>query len=179
MPCQSHHNSGVTLVELLVAMLIGVGLLVLALPSYGGWIADYRLMNHARVLAGNMYIARSEAIKRGYRVDLCKSADLVQCGGSGWDRGWIIYVDENADGQVDRDEAVLAREPGTRESISVVPNTPLKNYVSYTDLGVARMGSGALQMGTFVLCRSGRREVHVVLAHSGRVRIEKSSKICI
>ncbi len=178
MPQLQRSCAGVTLLELLVVLAIAAVLAALALPSYGDWIADYRLMNHARALAGHMSIARAEAIKRGYRVDLCKSADLVQCGGPGWDRGWIVYVDANLDGQIDPDEPVLRREPAMRDAVSVNANAPLRNYVSYTDLGVARMGNGALQMGTFTLCRTGRREVHVVLAHSGRVRIEKMAKVC-
>ncbi len=172
------HATGFTLLELLISLTLASLLAMLALPAYADWIADYRLMNQARALAGSMYIARSEAIKRGYRVDLCRSSDLVQCGGPGWDQGWLMYVDENKDGQVDPGEAVLRREPGTRERVTITPNTPLKDYVSYTSLGVARMNSGALQMGTFVLCLSGRPEVHVVLANSGRARIEKMPAIC-
>jgi len=178
MPPLARRGAGVTLLELLIALTIGALLVMLALPAYGDWIADYRLMNHARALSGSMYAARSEAIKRGYRVDLCKSADLVQCGGTGWNQGWIMYVDQNLDGRVDPGEPVLRREPGSRDGVTVAANTPLRDYVSYTDLGVARMMSGALQMGTFTVCLRGRHEVEVVLAHSGRVRIQKTSTIC-
>lgn len=178
MPSSVRSAAGVTLLELMIALSIGALLIVLAMPAYGDWIADYRLMNHARALAGSMYVARSEAIKRGYRVDLCKSADLVQCGGTGWNRGWLVYVDANLDGQVDPGEPVLRREPAARDGVTVAANTPLRDYVSYTDLGVARMMSGALQMGTFTVCLSGRPEVEVVLANSGRVRIQKMPTIC-
>ena len=89
-----------------------------------------------------------------------------------------MYVDENVDGQVNPGETVLRREPAARDGVTVSANTPLRNYVSYTDLGVARMMSGALQMGTFTVCLSGRHEVQVVLANSGRVRIEKMPTIC-
>lgn len=178
MPSSARRGAGVTLLELLIALTIGALLIMLAMPAYGDWIADYRLMNHARALAGSMYMARSEAIKRGYRVDLCQSADLVQCGGTGWNRGWLVYVDANLDGQVDPGEPVLRREPGPRDGVTVAANTPLRDYVSYTDLGVARMMSGALQMGTFTVCLTGRPEVEVVLANSGRVRIQKMANIC-
>ena len=50
--------------------------------------------------------------------------------------------------------------------------------MSYTSLGSARMLTGALQMGTFTLCRHGQREMHVVLANSGRVRTERTSTVC-
>jgi type IV fimbrial biogenesis protein FimT len=57
-------------------------------------------------------------------------------------------------------------------------NRPLDGYVSYTSLGQARMLNGALQMGTFTVCRSGQQALHVVLAGSGRVRIEKPGERC-
>jgi hypothetical protein len=45
-------------------------------------------------------------------------------------------------------------------------------------MGHARMLNGALQMGTFTVCRHGRKAIDVVLAHSGRVRIARTSAIC-
>ena len=48
--------------------------------------------------------------------------------------------------------------------------------MSYTSLGHARMLNGALQMGTFTVCRSGQRALHVVLANSGRVRTERTGR---
>ncbi len=57
-------------------------------------------------------------------------------------------------------------------------NRPVDDYVSYTSLGQARMLNGALQMGTFVVCRRGQRALHVVLANTGRVRIEKTTDRC-
>jgi type IV fimbrial biogenesis protein FimT len=57
-------------------------------------------------------------------------------------------------------------------------NRPLAEYVSYTGIGHARMLNGALQMGTFTVCRSGHRALDVVLAGSGRVRVDKTGRRC-
>jgi len=40
------------------------------------------------------------------------------------------------------------------------------------------MLNGALQMGTFTVCKPGRRAVEVVLVASGRVRIDRIKTIC-
>ena len=170
--------AGWTLVELMIVLTIAALLLLIAVPSYFTWLAEYQLLNHARLLAGSMNVARSEAIKRGYRVNLCRSSDQRTCGGSGWQSGWLVYVDENRDGDIDVDEPVLHAEPPPTANITVTANAPLRNYVSYTPLGSARLLNGALQMGTFSLCRPGTRELHVVLANSGRVRIEKTPAPC-
>lgn len=169
---------GFTLVELLVALAIAAALMLLAIPVYEGWIADQRLMNHARLLAGSMNIARSEAIKRGHRVNLCKSGDGVQCAsGGGWDQGFIMHDDPDRSGDVDGADAVIRAEPRA-EGIRISANRPLAHYVSYTAFGQARLLSGALQMGTFTLCKSGRRAVEVVLVASGRVRIDRIKSVC-
>jgi len=170
---------GWTLVELLLALAIGAALIALALPSYSAWIADQKLTNQARALATGMSVARSEAIKRGFRVNLCKSSDRRTCATAGsWHDGFLIFVDENRDGNVDAGEPVLHIEGPAAEGIRVSANAPIDDYVSYTSLGHARMLSGALQMGTMRLCLRGRTELLVVLANSGRVRIERTTAVC-
>jgi type IV fimbrial biogenesis protein FimT len=171
---------GFSLIEFLIAAVI-VGLLVLAAgPSYRNWIAAQELANHAHFLAGTMNLARSEAIKTGYRVNLCKSSDRQQCAddGSGWELGWILYVDENQDGEIGAGEAVIRTEGPPSNGITVRGNRPVSDYVSYTSLGHARMLSGALQMGTFVVCKSGQDALQVVLANSGRARVQPTAQRC-
>lgn len=169
---------GFTLAELLVGVALGALLLAMALPGYRAWIADEQLMNHARLLAGSMQLARSEAIKRGHRVNLCKSADGVQCADAGrWDQGFILHGDIDRTGEVDGTDAIIRFEPAPVD-IRVSANRPLQDYVSYTSFGHARMLSGALQMGTFTVCKPGRRAVEVVLVATGRVRIDRTKAVC-
>jgi type IV fimbrial biogenesis protein FimT len=188
MPSQGDANSGpeqgscqgFSLIELLIAVAI-VGLLVLAAgPSYRNWIAAQELANHAHFLAGTLNLARSEAIKTGYRVNLCKSSDRQQCAddGSGWELGWILYIDENQDGEISAGETVLRTEGPPGNGITVRGNRPVGDYVSYTSLGHARMLSGALQMGTFVVCKPGQDALQVVLANSGRARVQPTGQRC-
>lgn len=171
-------HRGFTLIEILVTLALGGLLVMLSVPVYHGWIADQRVMNHARLLAGTMNIARTEAIKRGHRVNLCKSGDGLQCAtGGGWDQGFLMHDDPDASGSVDGADTVIRAEPRAQD-IRVSANRPLADYVSYNALGQARMRSGALQMGTFTVCKSGRRAVEVVLVATGRVRIERIKDIC-
>ena len=171
--------AGFTLVELLVVLAIGSLLLAIAAPAYGDWIASYQLRNHAEQLASSMQLARAEAIKRGARVNLCPAADSRRCAeAAGWSAGWLVYVDANRDGRVDADEPVLRVEHATAPGIRVQANRPLEAYVSFTALGTARLLGGGLQMGTFTVCRPGQNALRVVLANSGRVRLEKTTDRC-
>lgn len=170
---------GFGLVELLVALFVAVLLLLFALPAYNDWIATTEMMNEAQHLANSMNRARAEAINSGFRVNLCQTGGGRQCLPAGtWEGGWILFVDNNHNGEVDDDEKLLWTEEAAAPGVTLSANGPLKHYVSYTSMGHARMLNGALQMGTFTVCRHGRKAIDVVLAHSGRVRIARTSAIC-
>ena len=171
--------SGITLIELAIALAIAGLLVGIAVPNYGDWIAEYQMMNFARDLAGNMNTARSEAIKRGIRVNVCKSANRRQCASGGdWAQGFVVHVDVDHDGQIDAGESALKVGEAAPPRITASGNRPIADYVSYTSMGTARLLNGGLQMGTLTVCRSGQKAVDIVLAHSGRARIQKTATMC-
>jgi type IV fimbrial biogenesis protein FimT len=173
------HHTGFSLIELLMALVILGVLFATVPPAYRDWIAAQQLANHAHFVADTLDRARSEAIKHGYRVSLCKTQDGRQCTDrGGWESGWLMYVDENHDGEIDPDEIVLHRERPAPDGITMHGNRPVADYVSYTSLGHARLLNGALQMGTFVVCKPGQNALKVVLANSGRARIDKTHEQC-
>src|SRR5581483_8538084 len=96
----------------------------------------------------------------------------------GWEGGWLMFIDDNHNGDVDSEEAILRVDPPADFGITVHGNHPVDNYISYTSLGHARLINGALQMGTLVVCKSGQNALNVVLANSGRVRIDKTHDRC-
>lgn len=170
---------GFSLIELLVAVVVTGVLLGLAVPIYRDWIATTEMMNEAQHLANSMNRARAEAINGGFRVNLCQTAGGRQCVDAGtWEGGWMLFIDNNRNGEVDDGEKVLWIEEKATPGITLAANGPLKHYVSYTSLGHARLLNGALQMGTFTVCRRGFNAIDVVLAQSGRVRIAKTNAIC-
>ncbi|MFO1412492.1 MAG: GspH/FimT family pseudopilin [Burkholderiales bacterium] len=170
---------GLTLLDLLVALAIGGLLVALGVPGYRAWIADLELRDRVEALVAGMNFARAEAIKRGQRVNLCPTRDGAHCADDGrWEAGWLLFADANHDGDRDDDEAIVRREGPAHAGITVRGNRPVAHYVSYTAQGQARMANGALQMGTFTICRHGAHAVDVILANGGRVRVDRTRTAC-
>lgn len=170
---------GLTLLDLLVSLAIAALLVGVGLPGYRAWIAEMELRDRVEALVEAMSHARAEAIKRGVRVNLCPTHDGAHCAADGhWESGWLLFADANHDGDRDDDEAVVRHEGPAHPGITVRGNRPVNQYVSYTPFGQTRMVNGALQMGTFTVCRPGAKAVDVVLANGGRVRVDRTRTAC-
>lgn len=176
---QSRAYRAFTLVEMLVGLAVAAILLRLVEPAFAEWILSIRVMQEAQHLANGMNLARSEAIKRGLRVNLCKSADGRQCTpGSAWHGGWIIHADPEAAGQIVAPSDLVRAWGPVQPGVTVSANRPLADYVSYTAYGHARMLNGALQIGTLTVCAHNQKAVDVVLSAGGRARIARTPSIC-
>jgi hypothetical protein len=84
--------------------------------------------------------ARTDAIRSGHRVSLCKSGDQQQCADTGtWEGGFVVFVDVNQNGRIDEGEPVLGIDGHAPRGITIAANRPLDDYVSYMSVGHARM----------------------------------------
>ena len=172
-------SGGFTLVELMMALALAAILLASAAPNWGAFLATSEIRERSVALTRALGVARSEAIKRGTRVDLCPSTDRLRCAVSAtWEAGWLMFVNEGNAAQPASDAAILSRESPAPTGISIAANRPVGDYISFTSLGHARRHDGALQMGTFTICRRGQDARKVVLANSGRVRIDVTQEAC-
>lgn len=178
-PIRRRVPRGATLAELVIGLGIASSLIGLYGVTVQSWLPRYYQRNHAAALVQAMYLARGEAIKRGYRVNLCPTLDRVTCDPGGrWERGWMIFADANRNGERDGDEAIVRVEGDPGHRITVRGNRPVAQYVSYTPYGHTRLASGALQMGTFTVCLPGQGVIEVVLANGGRPRLQEMAARC-
>jgi type IV fimbrial biogenesis protein FimT len=88
---------GFTIVELMVALVIAAILLMMAVPSYQGFIKRSNVENLQNRMATAIMTARSEATARNGATTLCASADGESCGGV-WNNGWIVFLDNGGGG---------------------------------------------------------------------------------
>ncbi len=170
----SHPCGGLTLLELLVALAIAGILLSAGVPGWGAWIAEQQVGDRADALLHALDFARSEAIKRGSRVDVCPGTAGCPGAAMPWEDGWTIVPHGGAGPPA----PPIARERAAPPGVTIRGNRPVADYVSYTGLGYARRTDGALQMGSFTVCRPGHKARKVILANSGRARIERTTEAC-
>ncbi|MGS0896263.1 GspH/FimT family pseudopilin [Burkholderia stagnalis] len=103
---------GFTLVELMVAIALAVGLGLYAAPAFDQWRMRERVDARSRALLGALSFARAEATRLGTRVTLCRAGADGACLRSGepcdpaaWSCDWMVS------GQFDGQSRVLRRYP--------------------------------------------------------------------
>lgn len=166
---------GFTLVELLVVLAIAAILVTIAVPGYAFLVNSGRLTSATNDLLLALHMARSEAIKRGTRVTLCKTSNpdaaTPACDPAAeWEQGWLLFADRGVTGTIDPDDTVLAVHEGIAgwADISAV-NFNL--YVSYLPTGTSR-GSNGLGNDTMKICVAGERR-DIIVNTVGRPRVAK------
>lgn len=167
------NQKGFTLPEVIATMAIAGILLAVAVPNFRELIRENRLASQANSLVSAINLTRSEAIKRGTRVTLCKSNDGTQCSGIGtYEQGWIIFSDANNPvGRVDNNDKIVRIFTKLPNTMTLIGNGNIDSYISYTADGVARFANNAFQAGTLQLCQENHGR-NIILSAGGRVRVE-------
>jgi type IV fimbrial biogenesis protein FimT len=101
---------GLTLVEIAGVVAITTAVLTILIPSLRLLLAGAQRTALLSELTGALLYARREAVERSLTVSICPSDDGSQCAAGpspDWSRGWLLFVDENADRVRDADEMLL------------------------------------------------------------------------
>jgi len=97
MPLPPPH--GFTLIEAMLATATLAILGCLAVPVFSDLLYDSARAASVNTFVHTIFLARSEAMKRGSTVTLCSSSDGTACGppGADWSAGWIAFVNQDRD----------------------------------------------------------------------------------
>lgn len=159
-------NSGFTLIELLVTVVILSILLTVGIPSFSRLIINNSVNADRDTLFNALVYARTEAIKRGRKISICKSKNLTTCDNTAaWGNGWIVFEDTNGNGAL-LNETILRVQEALKRDISVSFNGG--NFVTFDGLGKAPGTSG-----TFTLNHSSGNTAYkrtITLSTTGRAR---------
>ena len=171
-------RTGYTLIELMVTIIIAGILLGIAIPNFTSIISSNRLTTYANELVTSLNFARSEAIKRGLRITLCKSTNGNGCNAiNDWSQGWIIFTDKNNNADYDSSSETLLRvQANSVSAVTMVGNSNVVNYISYVGTGQSKLISGAFQAGTIKVCddRTGNVGINIVINSVARIAIQRN-----
>jgi prepilin-type N-terminal cleavage/methylation domain-containing protein len=152
---------GVTLVELLVAMLIMAILLTLAVPMFSDMIDRYRLKGAAESVYEDLQYARAEAIKTSGSVYVAFQTGSNWC--YGLKSGATCNCNTANDCALGGVEKVVSHTGFT--GISLTTN------FSSNDTGFEPVRGTSLDNGTITVTALNGKTVEVIVSTLGRVRI--------
>jgi type IV fimbrial biogenesis protein FimT len=160
-------QSAFTLIETLISFSILAILLAITLPLTQNFI----LHTQDEILQGQLIQAvkqaKSEAQARHALVGLCKSANQTSCSGE-WNQGQLIFLDENADGDVHNSEQILA----VLQTASQHGKIYWRSFPGYRDyLSFLPTGLMSSDNGTFWHCHETSPIWAIIINKAGRIRI--------
>lgn len=176
----AHQLHGLTLIELMVTLTIMVIALGIGVPSMASFINNSRAATASNEFMAHLNLTRSEAIKRGANITLCKTADpsasAPTCSTSAsWSTGWLIFVDGNTLGTLDGTGAsadtLLRVRQSSASNIDITANTNVANRVTYQMNG-RLLG---VNNGTFTI-KVKDLERQLIISNTGRVRVCNPAK---
>lgn len=171
------YSRGFTLVEAVISLAITAILLGMAVPGFIDLIRTNRLTSQMNLFVAAINYARTEAVVRKKRVFICvRSGD--DCGtGIEWEKGWLVFVDENDNARLDKDEQIQRFLP-LDKGYSLRPNVNA-SALAFLPSGHVRRGTGGLPLMTFRLCAPDaaggdlrERSREIVINATGRMRLQ-------
>lgn len=164
-------NSGFTLVELMVTVMVAAILISIGTPAFKRFIQNGRVTQVTNELISAIHVARSEAVRRNSTACVCSSdtagAPVPACSGGGqWESGWVAFLDTNGnciiDGAQDTlvkawDGADLASQITVRLDAGNASIGPA-NSIQFNTRGEPRQNNIS-QQGTYSICDDRGLEV--------------------
>lgn len=162
------NEKGFTLIELLTAMGVATILIAVAIPGMQAFQQNSRQSSSATDLVNGMRIARNTAITTNTRVTICATSSGTSCENTSWDKGWIAFVDQDADRTLDNNETII-RSGSSVEGITI-SSGQFSSLLVYRPNGRAMFTNVAQNSGQFMICDERGT------AHAKGIRIDLSGR---
>lgn len=172
-----HRTScGFTLVEFIMVLVIAAMLAVMSVPM-SHMLESNRASEVAYEFMATLNFARSEAIKRGNRITVCRTMAGNRCDEIAdinkqkvWDAGWMVFSDINGNGQFNTGQDEILRVHGA------LPNGYTLRSNSRVRVTYKATGISPGFMDSWTVCAPGSGMAKgIIIAYSGRVRFARDT----
>ena len=138
-------EGGFTLVELIVALVVVAMTITIGIPALTAAIKNNRLTSEYNHFLTHIQLARSEALKRGRTVSLCRSNNGTTCSGTRgiYERGWLLYVDTaggNSDYVAGEGDILIKIGNPAATGTTIRGNGTAGNWLSFNSIGMLDEG---------------------------------------
>lgn len=184
MKCVSHSvafraRSGWTVVEILIGLAAIAIVTMISAPVVSSLSHEYYLKKASSNLLSSLRLAQNEAARRGSIASLCPSSDGKSCRPDGdWNRGWIVFVDTNANQRPESVEVVNVYGP-PKGAVRIDASGGFSSSADFNFDGLL-VGDNQQTVGKFRLCyedeKPGFQEIQV--DSRGQVEARKSDLDC-
>ncbi len=173
------HQSGFTLIELVITMTIAALVIGIGMPSFGRFMEGAKISTTTNDYVYSLHKARSEAVKRATGAGLCPSVNsmvsaAVCAPGSSYTAGWIVYADENNNRQQDAGEEILHRMEARTNGFTFAPDPVFVDQIYFDDSGNSVNVADIPISGTVnITYANGAYGRDIIVSANGRVTSEE------